>query len=92
MIKNLSTIAGDMGSTSAPGRSPHAEEELSLRAATAEHALQSLCSTREACALQWRVAPARRNQRKPKCSNEDPAQPKIKTFLIKKIFLKKRLS
>ena len=34
MVKNLSANAGDMGSTSAPGRFPHAEEELSLCAAT----------------------------------------------------------
>ena len=36
----------------------------------------------EACAPQWRVAPARCNYRKPTCSNEDPTQPKIINKLI----------
>ena len=57
---------------------------LSLHAATTE-----ACAPRarapqqekplqwEARAPQWRVAPARRNQRKPARSNEDPMQPNI---------------
>ena len=40
---------------------------------------------REACALQHRVACARRNYRKPVCSNEDPTQSKINTLKKKKI-------
>ena len=36
----------------------------------------------EARALQQRVAPARRNQRKPPRSNEDPTQPKINKFIL----------
>ena len=41
----------------------------------------------EARAPQWRVAPARRNYRKPARSNEDPAKPKINK--INKFFKKK---
>ena len=38
----------------------------------------------EARAPQRRVTPTRRNQRKPVCSNEDPTQPKINTYIHKK--------
>ena len=38
----------------------------------------------EACAPRWRVAPARRNWRKPLHRNEDPTQPKIKKNKKKK--------
>ena len=34
----------------------------------------------EALAPQWRVAPAHHNYRKPACSNEDPRQPKKKSW------------
>ena len=40
----------------------------------------------EARAPRWRVAPARRNWRKPSHRNEDPTQPKINKF-IKKIYI-----
>ena len=64
---------------------------LSPRATTAEaHAPGARALQRErppqweACALQWGVAPARRNWRGPARSNEDPTQPKIKKKKKKK--------
>ena len=49
-------------------------------ATTAALCTQSLCSTREASRMRspctTRAAPTYHNQRKPTCSNEDPAQPK----------------
>lgn len=72
IVQNLSTIAGDMGfNPLLPGRSPHAERELSLRAAAAEHALRACLHKRSLC-TDMESSPARRNQRKPKCSNEGP--------------------
>ena len=46
----------------------------------------------EAHALQRRAAPARRNKRKPACSNEDPTQPKEKKKKIPQGFKKKKNS
>ena len=62
---------------------------LNTRATTTEahtpraHALQQEKPLQwEALTLQRRVAPARRNQRKPVHSNKDPMQPKIKYKII----------
>ena len=38
----------------------------------------------KACAPRWRVAPARRNWRKPSHRNEDPTQPKINKYIYLK--------
>ena len=43
----------------------------------------------EARAPRWRVAPARRNWRKPSHRKEDPKQPKINKYINKFIFFKK---
>ena len=65
------------------GKIPHATEQLGQWATTTEPArLEPVLRNErprrwEARALQWRVAPARRNLRKPWHRNEDPAQPKI---------------
>ena len=66
---------------------PHATEQLSACATTTEAhvpragALQQAQQEKppqwEVRAPQQRVAPTRRNQRKPARSNEDPTQPKI---------------
>ena len=57
---------------------------LSPRATTTEACVPRACAPQQEKPLQWeahapqrRVAPARRNQRKPARSNEDPTQPKI---------------
>ena len=62
MVKNPPANAEDMGSIPGP-KSPHATEQLSLRA-----------TTTEARALQQRVVPTCRKQRKPAQSNEDSRQ------------------
>ena len=91
VVKNLPASAGDTGSSPGPGRShmPRSNwarepQLLSLRATTTEartpraRALQQEKTPQwEARAPQLRVAPARRNWRKPPGINEDPTQPKI---------------
>ena len=65
------------------GKIPHAAEQLGAWATTTEpaHLEPVLCNKGarqwEARAPRWRVAPARRNWRKPSHRNEDPTQPKI---------------
>ena len=55
--------------------SPHAAT-TEARTPTARAPQQDKPPQWEACTSQWRVAPARRNYRKPAHSNEDPTQPK----------------
>ena len=70
---------------------PHVTQQLSPSASATEAlppvlTTREATTTREAWALQWRGAPARCTQRKPRRSNKDPEQPKIiNTFLIKGI-------
>ena len=90
MVGSLPASAGDTGSSPGLGRShmPWSDwarepQLLSLRAATTEACAPGACALPqekppqgEARAPQRRVAPARRNWRKPAHSNEDPMQPK----------------
>ena len=85
VVKNPSANAGDMGLIPGPGRSrmlqsnyTHVPQLLSLHSRGRELQQEKLLQ-REACALQWGVAPLTPtccNQRKPPCSNKDPVQAK----------------
>ena len=94
VVKNPPANAGNTGLSPGLGRShmprsnqARAPQLLSLCSRARELRLspwacvpqQEKPQQREACAPQWRVAPARCNWRKPARSNEDPTQLKINT-------------
>ena len=98
MVESPPANAGDVGSSPGLGRShmprsswARAPQLLNLCSGALEPRLLSLCITTtearapRACAPQRRVAPARRNSRKPASSNKDPVQPKINKFKKKRI-------
>ena len=97
MVKNLPANAGDMGLSPGLGRShmprsswARAPQLLSLCSVALDPQLLSLCATTtevrvpRARAPQRRIAPARRNSRKPASSNKDPVQPKKNKLKKKK--------
>ena len=87
MVENLPANAGDMGSSPGLGRSHMPRSNWAREPQLLSLRIWSLCSTtREACAPWWRVAPARRNYRKPSHRNEDPTQPKINKLIKKKYY------
>ena len=91
VVKNLPASAGSRGSIPGLGRS-HSHRATKPRSYMTEaHGPWSVCSPqeqtpqREACALQWRGAPACHSWRRPARSSEDPAWPKLNKEKINKI-------
>ena len=91
VVKNLPASAGSRGSIPGLGRS-HSHRATKPRSHMTEaHGPWSVCSPqeqtpqREACALQWRGAPACHSWRRPARSSEDPAWPKLNKEKINKI-------
>ena len=79
MVKNLPCNARGHQFDRWCGKIPHATEELSLCITSAEpmlHKKRSHCNEKPSHHNQRRV-PALCNQRKPKCTDEEPVQPKI---------------
>ena len=80
--------AGDIGLIPGPGRSHMLLGQLSPCSATSEPALlePALCNKRshhdETLCTATKSNPAHPNEREPKCSEKDPAQPKINLKII----------
>ena len=78
VVGNLPANAGDTGSSPGLGRSHMPRSNWAREPQLLSLRVWSLCSaTGEAHAPRSRVAPTRRNWRKPSHRNEDLAQPKI---------------
>ena len=80
MLKNPLANAGDMGFEPWSGKIPHATEQLSPCATAIEPALRNKgghCSEKPVhCSKEW--PPFASTREKPRCSNRDLVQPKIK--------------
>ena len=83
VVENLPANAGDTGSSPGLGGS-HMPRSNWACASGARAPQRERLRQWEARAPRWRVAPARRNWRKPSHRNEDPTQPKINKLIKKK--------
>ena len=86
VVKNPPGSSEDMGSIPGPRRFHVSEGQLSLYAVTTEARAPRACvpQPRSHC----NEKPTCCKQSKPTCSNEDPAQPKINRFILKRIGIK----